>query len=622
MATNTTPANTGIDLLQDETFETATHTSNLRDLKLLSRLWPFMKPHGRGLFWAFMLLPFVGGSQMLIPFIIRRAIDGPIRAGELSGLWGYVGLLLGVLAAHYVVRYVQMLVSQATGQKIIRDIRTALYAHLQSLSMSFFQRNPVGKLVTRLTSDVENLSEMLSSGGLAILQDIALIAGGVAGMFIMHWQLALITSALLVINIILMEFFRRQTRKAHNAIRIKLARLSAFVQENVTGIELVQLYRREAVNAASFDQLTDSYFQSRLHSVFWSLSFNSIVEFLITAANVVILWYAGEAILADEMTFGLLTAFFLFVGLVFEPIENVSEKMTILQSGLASIDKVMDLFNTTPEDLPESGRKIDRLQGAIRFEDVSFSYVPGIPVLDGVGFSAEPGQKIALVGPSGAGKTTIIKLLMRFYTHYSGRITVDGLDVKDINRSDLRRNIISIQQDDTLFSRSVAENITLVPGGVSALSPGEAERLREVARWVNAADLIARLGGFETVLNEQGKNLSMGERQLVLFARALYHDPAILILDEATSAIDSHTEQLIQQALDHLLVGRTSLVIAHRLSTIEKADCILLIDQGRIVEAGTHAELMARQGQYARFFNYQALLADERTAQEGGNKPA
>jgi ATP-binding cassette subfamily B protein len=585
--------------------------SGLKDLMLLGKLWPYMRNYKRSLTIAFVLLPVISLAEMGQTFLIRFAIDGPIKNGNLPSLLWYAAEFGGLLLLNYRVRYVQMAESQQTGQRIIRDLRTDLYRHYQTLSPRFYQRHPLGKLVTRLTSDIENLSEMLSSGGLAILADIAMIVGALVGMLIMNWRLALLTVGTMTILIALMEFFRSRARHAYDDIRVKAARINAFLQESFAGMELVQLYRREKKNYTHFETLNHSNMQSGLDSIFFSTTFNALVDYMTLMTLVLILWLGGIGVHNGTMTIGALVGFFLFVRKMFEPIEDVSEKYSILQSGLASIDKVMALFQEQPElTYPALGKDTDlsaypKSHGEIAFEHVTFGYKPEHPVLKDINLHIRPGEKIAIVGPSGAGKTTLIKLLLRFYDVDAGSIQLDGRDVRDWNLHALRRNIVSIQQDDFLFSRSVAENIALAPYSMEMET-----LLRHAAAQSNALRVIERLPkGFEEVLEERGKNLSAGEKQLILFARAIYHDPAILVLDEATSAIDPVTERLVQDAMDKLMEHRTVLIVAHRLSTIQQADRILVMEQGCIVQQGSHSELLQQPGIYQQFYQYQELLS-------------
>ena len=585
--------------------------SGLKDLKLLGKLWPYMKPYKKSLMIAFWLLPLISLAEMGQTFLIRFAIDGPIKAGDLGGLALYAAGFAALLGLNYRVRYLQMAESQNTGQQIIRDLRTDLYRHYQTLSPRFYQRHPLGKLVTRLTSDIENLSEMLSSGGLAILADLAMILGALVGMFIMNWRLALVTIVTMIVLLALMEVFRSRARHAYDEIRVKAARINAFLQESFAGMELVQLYRREGKNYEHFEALNRSNLQSGLASILYSTSFNAVVDYMTLLTLVLILWLGGQGVQDGTMTIGALVGFFLFVRKMFEPVEDVSEKYSILQSGLASIDKVMALFQEKPDILHQQLETeavpavLPKAKGEITLEHLTFGYHPEHPILKDINLHIKPGEKIAIVGPSGAGKTTFIKLLLRFYDVDSGSLKLDGLDVRDWNLHALRRNIVSIQQDDFLFSRSVTENIALAP-----YEPSMEAALHHAAEQSNALKLIERLpNGFQEVLEERGKNLSAGEKQLLLFARAIYHDPAILVLDEATSAIDPVTEHLVQEAMDKLMENRTVLIVAHRLSTIQQVDRILVMEHGRIVQQGSHAELIRQPGLYQQFYQYQELMS-------------
>ena len=600
------------DLLTHEVKAHERQESGLADFKLLKKLWPYLKPYKKQLVTAFVLLPVIALAEIAQTFAIRNAIDGPLRHGDLMQLGLYAGGFALFMAINYRARYVQMEVSQATGQMIIKDLRGDLYRHFQTLSPRFYQKHPLGKLVTRLTSDIENLSEMLSSGGLAMLADVAMILGAAIGMFILNWKLALVATVSMTLLIASMEFFRNRARHAYDEIRVKMARLNGFLQENFAGMELVQLYRREPRNYAHFESLNASNMQSGIHSIFYSTSFNALVDYTTILTMVMILWLGGHGVQDGSMTIGSLVGFFLFVRKMFEPIEEISEKYTILQSGLSSIDKVMALFQESPElppPLPNPEANYPRSRGEIKYENVGFAYLADHPVLKNINLHIQPGETIALVGPSGAGKTTLLKLLLRFYDVTSGKILLDEKPLTEWDLGALRHNIVSIQQDDFLFSRTIAENIALAP--YDANDTAMAEALEHAVRRSKAQAVLDRLPeGFATVLEERGKNLSAGEKQLILFARAMYHDPAVLVLDEATSAIDPMTEQWVQEAMTELMQGRTVLIVAHRLSTIRKASRILVISHGEIVEAGSHDELMRNPDSlYRQYYQYQELLS-------------
>jgi ATP-binding cassette subfamily B protein len=595
------------DLLQEELAESQLQESGLKDLSLLKKLWPFIRPYRKALMLSLLMLPFITLSQMAQPFLVKTAVDGPIRQGDFHGLALLCVAFLVLLAIHYGLMYLQMNLAQVTGGRIIYSMRTHVYDHLQKLPPSFYQKHPIGKLVTRVTSDVESLSEMFSSGGIAILVDLVVIAGAVVGMFIMEWRLALFTCVLLPVLWFIMEFFRRRSRRAYDAIRVHVSRMNAYLQENISGMDVIHLYRREGKNFEDFKAMNHQTLKVSLDSVLYDSSLTAVVELLTHLTLVVILWYGGQFILQGEMTFGHLVAFFQFVQMIFNPIEDVSEKYTIIQSGLASIDKIVALLNEKPA-LPQPAQPVclPRASGEITFEAVTFGYDPATPILKDVSFHIRSGQRIAVVGPSGAGKTTLIKLISRFYDPQQGTIRLDGHDLRSLDVADVRRNIVVIQQDDFLFSRSLAENITL------RFYPPEGEedpRLSEVLAMAHVADLAEALPqGVHTVLQERGRNLSSGERQLLLMARAMYHDPAVLVLDEATSAIDPHTETLVQETMERLMKGRTVLLIAHRLSTIRQADAIMVLDQGQLRETGSHQELLTQDGLYAKFHQYQQAL--------------
>jgi ATP-binding cassette, subfamily B, multidrug efflux pump len=594
---------------EEEMYEAQIRESGLQDIVLLKKLWPFIRPQWKPLLFALILLPLITAAEMLQPFIVKQAIDGPVRTGDIQGLWQLSGMFLGLLTLHYTLRFFQMKMAQVASGKIIFNLRTHLYNHLQKLSRQFYHQYPIGKLVTRITSDVENLSEMFSSGGIAILADLGLITGAIIGMFIMEPQLALYTSIMLPVMVWVMDYFRRKSRRAYDEIRINTAQINAYLQENISGMEMIQLFNREDKNLKDFQKVNDQNLKVNLSSVFYDSSLSAVVELLTNFTIILVLWFGGQAIMNGHMTFGLLVAYFQFVQMMFSPIEDVTEKYTIIQAGLASIDKIMALLNQVPMP-PEALHPIvlGKAKGDIEFKQVSFGYVTTEPVLKDVSFRVKPGQKVAIVGPSGAGKTTVIKLLSRFYDPTQGSICLDGVDLREYETSQLRKNIITIQQDDFLFSRNIAENVTLQPAEEIYQNPEALKRLQDALALSNATRINPDLQAMaKDPLQERGRNLSGGERQLLLFARAIYHDPTILVLDEATASIDPYTETLVQEAMNRLMENRTSIIIAHRLVTIQQADLILVLEAGHIIETGTHSSLLEKNGTYAQFYRYQEI---------------
>lgn len=570
----------------------------IKDVVLLKAMVPFVRPHWRLLLASVLLLPLVSLTQVLQPVIVKRAIDGPITQGDFGGLLMLVLLFLGLLAIHYALRYVQMVLAQVTGQRIILSLRTALYEHLQRLPVRFYHKTPIGVLVTRISSDVENISEVFASGGIAIFSDFAVIVGIIAAMYWMDPRLATVAVMIVPVVIVTMEFFRRRSRAAYNEIRVQLARINATLQETLTGMDVIQLLRREKQSVESFRRLCHTFMQANLRSVVYDSSFTAAVEFLAFVTILMVLGYIvwqlgvlGQA----TVTFGVLVAFLQYIQMLFEPVEELSDKFTIIQSGLASVEKIMDLMQVEPDIVtPPAPLPLGRARGHIRFEGVTFGYHPQEPVLHNISLEIRPGEKVAIIGPTGAGKSSLIKLLNRQYDPGQGRITLDGTDIRELALADLRRNIVVIPQEDFLFSRTVAENITL-----TYQTPIDREALAMVASKVHAGVVVNPMPqGYETVLPERGRNLSNGERQLLVFARALWHDPAILVLDEATSSIDPNTEALVQDALARSLEGRTAIIIAHRLSTIEQVDTVVVLDQGRIVESGSPVALYRQGGLY------------------------
>lgn len=571
------------------------------DARLMRRLWAYIRPW-RGWFWAAMLcLPLTSLCSLLQPYLLKVAIDTYIAQGDRAGLLR-VGALYGLaMMAEFGLLYLQYTLMMLVAQRTLAALRLDLVAHLQRLPARFFDRNPVGRLVTRLTTDVDVINEMFAAGALTILMDVATLLGIVAIMLVIDWRLALVTLAVAPVVGVAVNYFRVKARHTYREIRDRLARLNAYLQEALAGMTVVQLFARERQSQARFDALNDDFRRANHAANIYEAALFSIIEAVSSITMAVIIWYGGGEILAGALAFGTLVAFIEYMQRFFVPIRDFSTKYAVMQSAMSSAERIFELLDQpVPIASPAAPRQPDAVRGSIEFEHVWFAYQGEDWVLRDVSFRIAPGEKIALVGHTGSGKTTIIKLLNRTYDVARGRVLIDGVDVRDWDLAALRRHIGVVLQDVFLFSGSVASNLTLDRDGI------ERDAAVAAAITVHADPFIRRLPrGYDEPVRERGNNLSVGQRQLLSFARALAYQPTILVLDEATSSVDTETEVLIQDALQHLLAGRTALVVAHRLSTIEHADRIMVLHAGELRESGTHAELLARRGLYYRLYQLQ-----------------
>jgi len=538
--------------------------------------------------------PLIAGIQGLLD---ARGLE-PTAA---EGIGAVALVYLAALLATFFVLYIQAYVMQVMGQYVMFDLRAEVFRHLQKLHLAYFDKNPVGRLVTRVTTDVEALNELFTAGLVSIFGDVVLLEGIVGVLFWLDWRLALVSFAIIPLLLALTAWFKTRARDSYREVRVKIARINAFLQEHITGMPVLQLFRQEGRVFGDFDDINSDLKDANVRAIFYYAVYYPAVE-LITAVGLgLILWYGGGRVLAGAISIGSLIAFFQYSQRFYQPLADLSEKYNILQAAMASSERIFKVLDTeSPIVSAPDGYRPQRVEGAVRFDRVCFSYKPGEPVLRDASFEIRPGETTAVVGHTGAGKTTLTNLLLRFYDVDSGAVSVDGVDVREWDLPALRRSIAMVLQDVFLFSGTVGGNIKLEEPEI------DEERVRWAAREVHALPFIEEMpAGFDSRVRERGAGLSVGQKQLISFARALAFDPKILILDEATSSIDTETEQLIQKALERLLADRTSLVIAHRLSTVQKADRILVMHKGELREQGTHQELLAQRGIYWRLYQLQ-----------------
>jgi len=573
------------------------------DTYLIRRLYFFLAPYKWFLLLALFLTLGVAFLGPLRPYLTQIAVDDYIAQGDVVGLGKIMLLFTGVLLLETAILIGNTYLMRWIGQGALFRLREALFTKIQSLHVQFFDKNPIGRLITRTTSDIEALSDLLSSGVVNIIGDLFRIIFIIGFMLSMSWELSLVSLSVLPILIYATFWFKARVRVAFLNVRDQIARLHSFVQEHIGGMSIVQLFGREKKEAEKFERINKEHTDAHIKTIFYFAIFWPAVEVIASLAMALVIWYGGAQALAGQVTFGILLAFIQYVRQFFVPIRDLSEKFNTLQSALASSERIFGVLDT-PDELPEKAdaQMPERMEGHIRFENVSFRYNAGEQdVLREASFEVKPGEIVAIVGATGAGKTTIINLLLRFYDVSSGRITVDGIDIREMKQSTLRSYFGLVLQDNLLFAGTIMDNITLGNKDISR------EHVHHTATMVQADRFIKKLpGGYMHRITERGTSLSMGQRQLICFVRALVYDPAILILDEATSNVDSETEYLVSKALETMMKGRTSLVIAHRLSTIQHADKILVMHKGRIRETGTHQELLKhKDGIYRRLYELQ-----------------
>ena len=611
------------------------------DARLMKRLLGYLRPYSWQVVIALVAIILKAGADVLGPYLTKVAIDKYLASHTeahslldrflsprpLTGIAQIAAMYVGLLLFSFLLEFTQTYIMQWTGQKVMFDLRSQIFRHLQRLHVSFFDRNPVGRLVTRVTSDVDALNEMFTAGVVSIFEDIFVLIGILVIMLNMSWRLALITFAVLPFIFYATSLFRRSVRESYRRIRVAIARINAYLQEHVTGIVVLQLFNREHRSYEEFKDVNRTHMDAfkdaiRAHAIYYP-----VVEVLSSIAIASVIWFGGNQVLRNFVTLGVLVAFMQYAQRFFRPIQDLSEKYNILQSAMASSERVFKLLDTPPEIVSPTTPKVPQGSGRIEFDHVWFAYrtmaqaaaeaaskgekLHGVAtgaheaeefdwVLRDVSFTIEPGETVAIVGHTGAGKTTIISLLLRFYDVQRGAIRIDGVDIRDMDLAELRRRYGVVLQDPFLFTGTVAGNIRLGTRWI------EDQMVEDAAEQVNVADFIRSLpAGFNEEVKERGSTLSTGQKQLISFARALAHNPKILILDEATSSVDTETEFRVREALTRMVEGRTSIIIAHRLSTIQRASNIIVMHKGHVREIGSHQQLLAERGIYWKLYQLQ-----------------
>jgi ATP-binding cassette subfamily B protein len=603
------------------------------DSRLMRRLLTYLRPYKWQVAVAMVAIVFKAGFDVIGPYLTKVAVDKYLAPGSatgslldpwlspepLIGVAQLAALYLGALAAGFLFEFGQIYLMQWAGQKVMFDLRSQIFRHLQRMHVGFFDKNPVGRLVTRVTTDVDALNEMFTAGVVSIFEDIFVLAGIVIIMLNMEWWLALITFAVLPFIFWATMIFRTKVRDSYRRIRVAIARINAYLQEHVSGIVVLQLFNREQKSYRKFEEVNAAHMLAFKDAIMAHAVYYPVVEILSATAIASVIWFGGGAVIQGAVSLGVLVAFMQYAQRFFRPIQDLSEKYNILQSAMASSERVFKLLDTKVEVVSPAVPKRPDGPGRIEFDHVWFAY-RSVPAGDGqrtsgdgatrpaepdwvlkdVSFTIEPGTTAAIVGHTGAGKTTIISLLLRFYDVQQGAIRIDGVDLREMDLADLRRRFGVVLQDPFLFSGTVQDNIRL---GTSWIEEEDVERAAEE---VNIADFIRTLpGGFQEPVLERGSTLSTGQKQLISFARALAHSPKILVLDEATSSVDTDTELRVREALARMVEGRTSLIIAHRLSTIQRADVILVMHKGKLREMGSHQQLLAQRGIYWKLYQLQ-----------------
>ncbi|MFT6948543.1 MAG: ATP-binding cassette subfamily B multidrug efflux pump [Vicingaceae bacterium] len=570
------------------------------DVKLFQRVFKYVKPYNKQFYFTAFLVVILAVLSPIRPYLIQYMIDDKVAASDLIGVRNITLLLIGIMIVEAIIQFYQSYLANWLGQTIIKDIRVQLYRHILSFKLKYFDQTPIGTLVTRNVSDIETISNIFAQGILVIFGDILKLIAVVTVMFYTDWLLTLIALLPMPILIFATSVFKKVIKKAFQDVRTQVSNLNSFVQERVTGMKIIQIFNREKVESAQFEGMNNKHKDAHIRTV-WAYSiFFPIVEMLSASSLGLLVWWGTKGVLAGQTSLGDLIAFILYIHMLYRPIRQLADRFNTLQLGMVSSERVFRVLDTNSTIERQDGIKKEKLDGAIEFKNVSFAYIDDDFVLKDVSFSVKPGETVAFVGATGSGKTSTINLLGRFYEYQKGEIFVDGEEIRNYDLENLRQNMGVVLQDVFLFSDTIMNNITLNSHSIKE------EAVIEASKKVGAHDFISKLPGtYNYDVKERGGMLSVGQRQLISFIRAYVHHPSILILDEATSSIDTESELLIQKATDILTEGRTSIVIAHRLSTIQKADKIIVLEAGRILEQGTHQELLELNGHYKKLFELQ-----------------
>ena len=575
-------------------------SGNAVDFRLVGRILSYARPHRTYFFWSIFLTVALALVSPLRPYLVEYTVDHDILQGNYTGLVQMTALMFIILGLQSLIQYSHTYLTNILGQSVIKDMRTETFNHILSLRLQFFDKTPLGQLITRTISDLETIADVFSEGLIEIVGSMLQILALLVFMFATDWALTLMVLAPVPLLIIGTVYFQKAIKKAFQSVRLEVAQLNNFLQEHITGVRIIQAFSREDQEMRKFETINRRYRDSNISSNLYYSIFFPFVEIIMALSTGLLVWYGSKRIIHSEIAPGVVVSFIMYISLLFRPIRELADKFNTLQMGMVSAERIFALLDTN-EKTPDNGLlRPDKLKGTIEFDKVWFAYNEDQYVLKNITFTVNEGETIALVGATGAGKSSTINILNRFYEINSGSIKLDGIDIKEYNLNYLRSKITTVMQDVFLFSDTILNNINLRNADISE------ERILAAARDVGAEDFINRLpGGIHYNVMERGSTLSAGQAQLLSFIRALVYDPKILVLDEATSSVDTETEGMIQQAILKLMKGRTSIVIAHRLSTIQHADKIIVLEHGEIMEMGTHQELLKSGGHYKRLYDLQ-----------------